>query len=876
MKNTEGEHLAESWSIPGLRQDGSVPLDLSPRFTIISAVYNVGRYLDDFISALERQNVDKASFEVITVDDGSTDDSLARLRAWEQASQIRVRVLTKANGGQGSARNLGLEHARGEWVTFIDPDDLVAPNYLKRVGRFIDMYPSVRLVGVRRVMLDGASGEITDTHPLRGHFREGDQLRDLRHEADFFFGSAPAAFFRHDVLVAQELRFDDRVRPNFEDGHFCCRYLLAVDEPLVGFVRSTRYVYRQRADGTSTLQSGRGDPRRYTDVLEHGYLALLRQQDEPPEWLQSFVIYELSWYLSGEESITGLGSSATGEVAERFHELMAQITALLHPHVLGLGTTRPLSQVWRAVLQHGYRPEPWHSGDALLSAIDERRGLVRISYLYTGALPAERFLCGGRPAEPVYAKIRDRSYHGRVLMRERMLWFPSNKSIRIQLDGRDVPVQTERIKRPRTLRTGRVRAAAARERGEAPYQARPELTRAEQRVLRLARSAPVRRRFRDAWVLMDRVHNADDNGERLFEYLRANRPEINAWFVIERGTPDWHRMRKQGHRRRVVAMGSLRWKLLMLNCDQFISSHADEPIVEPPALANFPDPQWRFTFLQHGVIKDDLSVWLNRKPIEVFVTSTRAEYESVAGDHTSYVFTGKETVLTGLPRFDRLREVAERFPAERRDLVLVVPTWRQWLVAPMKEGSQRREAADDLLRSEFMTQWLGFLRSDKLREACDRHRVSVGFLPHPNLQPMLSGLDLPEHVLALHYAGHDVQEYFARAAVMVTDYSSVAFNAAYIDRPVVYFQFDADRMFGGEHVGRGGYFKYPRDGFGPVVSTLDEAITETVASLDRGPTPSPEYAARIAEAFGDRDGRCCERVTEAILASGRMWSSPEE
>jgi hypothetical protein len=45
---------------------------------------------------------------------------------------------------------------------------------------------------------------------------------------------------------------------------------------------------------------------------------------------------------------------------------------------------------------------------------------------------------------------------------------------------------------------------------------------------------------------MDRIHDADDSGERLFEHLGAARPDINAWFVLERGTPDWRRLARRG------------------------------------------------------------------------------------------------------------------------------------------------------------------------------------------------------------------------------------------------------------------------------------------------------------------------------------------
>ncbi|HEX2892759.1 MAG TPA: CDP-glycerol glycerophosphotransferase family protein, partial [Marmoricola sp.] len=266
-------------------------------------------------------------------------------------------------------------------------------------------------------------------------------------------------------------------------------------------------------------------------------------------------------------------------------------------------------------------------------------------------------------------------------------------------------------------------------------------------------------------------------------------------------------------------------------------------------------------------IKDDLSTWLNVKPIDLFVTSTHDEYHSIADDHTGYVFTTREAILTGLPRFDRLRRLGEQVAPQDRNLVLVAPTWRSWLTGDMDVVSQLREVTPQALESEFMQHWLHVLTSDRLRKAAEEQGAEIGFLPHPNLQPLLDQLDLPAWVRPLTFDDNDVQELFARARVLVTDYSSMAFNTAYLDRPVVYFQFDRDRVLGGEHVGSSGYFDYERLGYGPVVLDREEAVDAVVTVLVDG--LAPEYQRRIADAFPLRDGRCCERVTEAVLASTR-------
>ena len=264
------------------------------------------------------------------------------------------------------------------------------------------------------------------------------------------------------------------------------------------------------------------------------------------------------------------------------------------------------------------------------------------------------------------------------------------------------------------------------------------------------------------------------------------------------------------------------------------------------------------------MIKDDISNYLNGKSFDLMVTSTIGEHESIVGDDTRYVLTSKEVKLTGLPRFDRLRKLGNICPESNQTLILVAPTWRNWLTKPPRPGTYRRELVDDFAETEYGQNWFGLLRSDVIAELCAEQGLRVGFLPHPNLQASLDDAALPDHVTALTYADNDVQELFARSAVTVTDYSSIVFNSAYIDRPVVYFQFDRERVERGAHVGRKGYFDYERDGFGAVTYDLahaERAICDAAAQGRRTPAP---YDARIAEAFPDRDGKCCKRIVAQI------------
>ncbi len=859
-----------------------------PRFSIVTAVYDVEPYLPAFIASIERLRVDPADVEVIAVDDGSTDGSLDLLLAWAKRSGGRVHVYTKPNGGQATARNLGLDNATGEWVTFPDPDDLLDRDYLRAADRFAAANPDVHVLSAMPVLFHEATGVRSRAHPRRWQYVHGDRRADLRDEPSVFLGVSSGSFFRRDRIEAAGLRFDPSIRPNFEDAHFAVRYLLALPEPVVGLLRDAVYVYRKRASGTSSLQGSMRQPGRYADVLELGYLDVLaraRAEDGTiPAWVQHVVVYDLSWYLSEDDKIS-TSIVLDPDVGARFHELFDRILGQLDPAVVAQHRGRALQPAWLDILAHAGRDEPWHTPVIVRSRRDRVMRLRRYHYRFVGPQPREMFRAGGRPVSPAFEKTMAHRYFGRDLLWERILWLPDVRDLDVALDGAATPVArswpvprargerrvdriTDRLwglvrRPPRRLAAGIAKGLDA---------LAGSVIAAPMRFA--ARSRPYAARFRDAWVLMDRIHDADDNGERLFEYLRANRPDVNAWFVLERGTPDWRRLAATGERR-LVAHGSWTWSMLMLNCAWLISSHIDLPIARPPRLMRVqPRPKWRFAFAQHGVTKDDLSRWLNAREVELFTVSTAAELASVAGDGTAYRWTAKETRLTGLPRFDRLLAKGAAVPPDERNLVIVAPTWRSWLTLPLTSGSQRRSLDAAFWESEYIRSWTALLRSPRIADAVAARGWRVGFMPHPNLQPMLAELDLPVHVEPLSFAGVDVQALYGQCGLLVTDYSSVAFNVAYIDRPVVYFQFDRAAMLGGAHVGRRGYFEYERDGFGPVADDLETAERAIVESIERGAHPASEYQARIDTAFPVRDGGACARVVAAVEELSRPWMPP--
>lgn len=98
--------------------------------SVIVPVYNVEKYLGECVDSILNQTY--TNIEVILIDDGSKDNSGVICNQYEKKDN-RVKVIRKTNEGVSSARNLGIAEAKGEWISFVDSDDWIEPNYLEEL-----------------------------------------------------------------------------------------------------------------------------------------------------------------------------------------------------------------------------------------------------------------------------------------------------------------------------------------------------------------------------------------------------------------------------------------------------------------------------------------------------------------------------------------------------------------------------------------------------------------------------------------------------------------------------------------------------------------------------------------------------------------------
>ena len=879
-------------------------------FSIVVALYGVEDYVETFLESLERQTFGVHNLDIVIVDDGSLDGSYGVVKRWALKYPQNIRHTTKPNGGAASARNVGLSMARNKWVTFADPDDAFHPRYFEYIHDFIsrDQNNKAVMLAGRQLIWEDESRRLTDTHALGRKFRFSDRLVNLNVEPNNIQLTGVTAFLLRDHLMSNNLRFDTRVVPTFEDAHLLGRYLGLFDKPIIGLVSRARYLYRKRVTGGSLVQTSWTKSERFDDVVRFGYIGLLeyyvKSKGYVPVWVQNMVIYDLQWYFSEDRKMHSATGRLVGDAAEKFHILLRSTFKYIDRDVIDTYNTTNLAWATRQAMLSRFK------GDGFVPNWVARWSKpgelpVKVVYPYTGDLPDEYVEIDGRPVELVAAKSVSHMYFGKEFFVERQLFLPRDGAIRVWLNGEVMPFRPLRratwsrplppidplVLAPSEILevegyiarlVAKIENRLALERlmsggtfVEAAWRIFKRVTKRklgsirrrynaalDARTRNWASSPIVREKYKDAWVVMDRVGHADDNGEHLYRHLIRDRPDINAWFLLDAASPDWGRLEEEGFR--LVPYGSREAVGLSLNAAFQISSDATYEVQYPVGTTRFGKPSAKIVFLQHGVTMHDLSRWLNPKNISLIISATEPEYRSIAGDRTSYRYGTHEVKLTGFPRYDALRRKADGVSLDDKKYILIMPSWRQSLVDALQRAPSEQSKADALLQSVYGRNWTQFLQGEALRDLASQNDLDVVFVPHPALASYVNMLNLPDYVLLRKDIDQSLQDIFVHAKLAITDYSSVAFDWAFLGIPVVYFQFDSETLYDGSHNYRRGYYDYNRDGFGPVCGTGTDLEREITRIGRAGFVRSEVYEDRSRETFSHTDAGNSKRVVEEI------------
>ena len=349
------------------------------------------------------------------------------------------------------------------------------------------------------------------------------------------------------------------------------------------------------------------------------------------------------------------------------------------------------------------------------------------------------------------------------------------------------------------------------------------------------------------WLISERGDDARDNGYWMFKYLREHHPNINAIYVIDPRSVDAGKVKKCGP---TLKKGSLKHWLVFISADVRMSTHLF--LFAPSPYAG----QWLKRHhikhsinvdLQHGITHNRFpSTFKEVNGSDLYICGAKPEHDWVIN---TFHWDNQTAVLTGFARFDGLHSF------QTKNQILIMPSWRTDL----------RDLSEELfLESEFYKRWNRLLNHPSLIGFAEANHTSILFYIHYSLQKYAKLFKTPSpRIVSSTFEQNDVQQLLKESKLLVTDYSSVFFDFAYMHKPLIYFQFD-EVDFYNKHYQRG-FFVHERDGFGPVARTEEEVIRFIEDAAHESFRMSPGHESRINTFFPLHDTHNCERIYNAII-----------
>lgn len=315
------------------------------------------------------------------------------------------------------------------------------------------------------------------------------------------------------------------------------------------------------------------------------------------------------------------------------------------------------------------------------------------------------------------------------------------------------------------------------------------------------------------WLTHEKYsETAQDNSYYFFKYMYENHPEQKLFYVIDTESADYKRLK--GMEDRVLPFMSRKHLYYLLFASLIVASeskgHGFSWRTSKGIVRQMLDYK-PFVFLQHGVLGlkkiDNTFSAFGLNKAALFTTSSEFEKQIVM-DYLGY--REKNVVVTGLPRWDNLNHGEDN----KNNTILIMPTWRNWL----------EEVEDKVfIESEYFKTYNSLISSKKLLDYLEKNDLNANFYLHPKfIQYSHLFNQADKRVNIIYFGDQPVNQLIQQATFLVTDYSSVAWEALYQSIPTVFYQFDQEQYLEEQ----GAYMDLKKDLFGPLAFNEDELIAK--------------------------------------------------
>lgn len=877
------------------------------KFSIVMAIYNVEKYLEEAILSVINQDIGFEKYvQLILVNDGSPDNSNKICEKYKQMYPNNIVYIEKENGGVSSARNEGMKYIEGKYMNFLDSDDKLELNALSKVYDFFEeVYKYTDVVSIPVYFFEAKEGN----HLLNYKYKKTRQINLLKEYKNI-------QMFVNSVFIKSEFKDEFKFNTNMkyaEDAELVNRILL--NKETMGVVNKTNYWYRFRYDASSAVQVGNQRKEWYIDNLKNFSLGLIKYCIENrgyvPKFIQYLVMYDLQWrFRLNKINESVLNDSEKEEFMSLIKEVLRYIDDKI---ILEQGSITTAHKLYILKLKNGKSfnlklisspnnieimlnenyVDSICNENIRVDLIDVKHGYLCIEGAIGKIIPEERceivvyindkefltetidrsinneksldvvikeiqgFKCripidlnSKEQIVKIYLKIKDSLIRTNLTLGKFVM-------INKDLSNSYFSTETHRVVfkyNSFILLKNSLKVNFGRE-----YRLLTELLKKKQRKVVCIRMLYFLSKLinkKKIWLFMDRTDKADDNAEHLYKYSLKQNDNVKKYFVVKKDSPDFERIKSYGN---VVAYQSMYHKWLILNSDMIISSHIEDSIRVPfrgngTYLREL--LKYKFVFLQHGIIMNNLSTWLNKynKNIDLFVTTVNKEYESILTE--DYGYDENVVKLTGLPRYDNLENKIKK-------QILIMPTWRSNTVNEFDQTKGIRTYNEKFKESEYFKTYNRLINNSDLIDMCKKYGYKVIFCPHPAIHQQIEDFTKNDYVEICKY-NESYQKLFNESSILITDYSSINFDFAYLKKPILYYQFDRETFYSGQ-IYTSGYFDYDTMAFGDICFDEKDLLLKISDLINNNAEMSDKYKSRVDSFYRYTDKSNCKRVYDEIV-----------
>jgi len=815
------------------------------RYVISTAAYNVGPYIEDYFRSIFWQSANfRESIYIVITDDGSTDDTDRIVKKWQKRYPKNVTYLYKENGGVSSAKNTGmrytLENIEADFITFTDSDDFLDNRYFYRLDRSITRCRCQNRLGIilcQPILFFEQWNIYSIKSSLQFRFENETKIIDVDSPRCFHFGSG-YIFLPVEPLYRSHIVFDENIS-FLEDAIFVSYFLLSL--PLSHrqlFLPASYYLYRQRKSKASLVANAAHAPS-YFLMAPRICQTLLQHRALLPggsnyKFVERFIILNYYYYFreGEEEGNCLLDQEVLDEGLRRIRAMLAYINTRMIEC-----TTADWYWNRDQVRLLAVKGEEMETPCVHCMEVDLQKREI-VLQVYIMADDAFQIFLDGQPVAPLFRKKELQKAWNRVWGYSLHLLVPyqdESQVLTVQIRGKKCNLwDNYRRKGCQALDlqafcdTRRVQMARVRDRPDPNF-----------------------------WLLMDYPDRADDNAEYFYRFLQKHHPEREIAFVLERHSPHWKRLKQEGFHLIPFGEGAA-YRQAFRQASKFISSQLNlhGHLLTDRERAGI---SLKNVIVLQSMERNEAPAAINSCRIALFTTASEQETAKFANYVSPYRIFPSQIRTTGLARHDALLAKAQTRKKEKSKNILVAPAWCS--------NTENNKTGNDetFCDSIYAKKWGHFLSSVKLKHLLEAHKCRLVFYPPPEVQPHLARWPLPAYVLQETCEDKSHQDILVESDLLITNNSPLAFEMAYLRRPVLYYRCDQEHYSDGkDSTSRPGYFDYPWNGFGPIAATEEALFTEFEKLLKRGIRPEPSFLECIEAAFPFRDGHCCERIYAAI------------